>query len=50
MGNFNCSGFDSYNLLKIIGGVNKGRPNEEDIKRAQTFVREIKENYERKRI
>ena len=50
LGNFNCLGFDNYSLLKVIGGVNKGRPNEEDIKRARAFARKIKENYDRKRI
>ncbi|MCD6523121.1 MAG: flavodoxin domain-containing protein [Candidatus Diapherotrites archaeon] len=34
---FGCLGFDNWGLLKIVGGINKGKPNEEDIKRAHEF-------------
>ena len=35
---FNCRGFDTFGPLKLIGGVNKGRPNEDDIKNAEKFA------------
>jgi flavodoxin len=40
---FFCKGFDKYGFLRLIGGINKGRPNEDDLKRAEDFARELKE-------
>lgn len=42
IGNFNCLGHDSYSLLKLIGGVNKKRPNKKDIKKAKDFAKNLK--------
>jgi flavodoxin len=42
IGEFNCAGFDNFGLLKIIGGINKDRPNEEDLKKAETFAENLK--------
>lgn len=39
VGEFSCRGFDSFGLLKLIGGINKGRPNEHDLKEAEDFAR-----------
>ncbi|MGA2680482.1 MAG: flavodoxin family protein [Candidatus Bathyarchaeia archaeon] len=44
LGEFNCGGFDTYGLLKIGGGTNKGRPNEEDLKQAETFAQSLLKN------
>ena len=33
VGEFNCAGFDTYGALKLVGGISKGRPNEEDLKK-----------------
>jgi len=41
---FNCGAFDTYGLLKIGGGINKGRPNEEDLKQAEEFAQNLKKN------
>jgi flavodoxin len=41
-GEFNCPALDTYGLLKITGGLNKGRPNEEDLKNAETFAQTLK--------
>jgi flavodoxin len=38
VGEFNCAGFDTYGLMKLAGGINKGHPDEEDIKQAETFA------------
>lgn len=43
IGEFNCKGFDTVGPLKLIGGINKGRPNEEDFKNAEIFARDLKE-------
>jgi flavodoxin len=41
---FNVAGFDTYGLLKIGGGLNKGRPNEDDLKQAEEFAFGLKKN------
>jgi flavodoxin len=42
VGEFNCLGFDFNGPLKIIGGINKGRPNERDIQKAKIFAKKLK--------
>jgi flavodoxin len=39
VGEFNCAGFDTYGVLKIVGGIQKGHPDEADLKRAETFAK-----------
>ena len=34
MGIFGCKDFDTFGPLKLIGGLNKNRPNEKDFKNA----------------
>jgi len=41
LGSFSCPGFDSFGPFKLIGGIAKGRPNENDIKGAVNFYKEI---------
>ncbi len=43
-GEFNCAGFDTYGVLKIAGGIKKGRPNEDDLKQAHTFALALQRN------
>lgn len=38
---FNCLGWDSIGILKLIGGINKGRPNDKDLENARNFTRNI---------
>ncbi len=38
---FYCKGYDTYGILKIIGGIAKGHPNEEDINLAKDFAKKI---------
>lgn len=40
---FSCKGFNTNSFLKLFGGMNKGRPNEEDIRNAETFAEKLKE-------
>lgn len=37
-GEFSCKGFNTNSFLKYFGGMNKGRPNNEDLKNAEEFV------------
>ncbi len=46
IGQFVCKGFDTYGLLKIIGGINKGRPDENDLKRAKLFAESLKDKFQ----
>jgi len=39
---FFCLGFDTYGYLALIGGLNKGRPDESDLKAAEAFARGLK--------
>jgi flavodoxin len=44
VGEFNCTGFDTYGLLKIAGGIQKGHPNEEDLKLAGESALSLKQS------
>lgn len=35
---FSCKAWDTYGPFKLTGGINKGRPNEEDLKKAREFA------------
>lgn len=41
VGEFCCKGFDDFGILKPIGGIHKGRPNEEDIENARDFAKAL---------
>jgi flavodoxin len=38
IGEFSCRGFDTSRAAMIVGGINKGRPNAKDLKKAEDFV------------
>jgi flavodoxin len=38
VGEFSCRGLDTYRATKLVGGVNKGRPNAEDLRGAEEFA------------
>lgn len=38
IGDFTCKGYDTYGWLKMIGGVHKGHPDSEDLRRARLFA------------
>jgi flavodoxin len=42
---FNCHGFNTNSFLKAFGGMNKGRPNSEDLEKAEEFVLSLKKNF-----
>jgi flavodoxin len=39
VGSFACKGLDTFGVMKLIGGVGKGRPNENDLQEARTFAK-----------
>ena len=41
---FACKGFNTNSFLKYFGGMNKGRPNTEDLKHAEEFAQNLKQN------
>jgi len=40
---FQCKGFNTNSFMKFFGGMNKGRPNTEDLKNAKEFVLNLKQ-------
>ena len=41
LGIFSCKGFDNYGPFKMIGGINKGKPNDEDTQNLINFFKNI---------
>lgn len=44
-GEFGCKGFNTNSFLKYFGGMNKGRPNADDLCRAEEFALSLKKDY-----
>jgi len=42
VGEFNCAGFDTFGLLKLVGGLRKGKPDAEDLTHAEDFAEKLK--------
>ncbi len=42
IGEFSCRGLLTEGPFKIIGGINKGRPNEQDVEKAKKFAEILK--------
>jgi hypothetical protein len=40
---YHTKAFDTWGPLKLIGGINKGRPNQEDLQKAEDFTQNLKE-------
>lgn len=38
IGDFNCAGFNTNVFLKYFGGINRGRPNADDLQKAKEFA------------
>lgn len=41
VGTFGTVAYDTFGPLKMVGGINKGRPDEEDLKKAEAFAADI---------
>jgi flavodoxin len=44
IGEFSCRGLDTYRATRLVGGVNKGRPNAEDLKQAEDFATSLRDS------
>jgi len=44
---FQCKGFNTNSFMKFFGGMNKGRPNAEDLKNAEEFAMNLKQNLQK---
>jgi flavodoxin len=40
---FACKGFNTNSFMKYFGGMNKGRPNAEDLKHAEEFAEKLRQ-------
>lgn len=45
LGSFACRGFDTFGPLRLVGGINRGRPGKEDLEDAARFALEIQALY-----
>jgi len=43
VGEFNCTGFDTFGPFKLVGGLQKGHPDEADLKAAKAFAETLKQ-------
>ena len=43
VGEFGCKGFNTNSFLKYIGGMNRGRPDAQDLRRAEAFARSLQQ-------
>lgn len=41
IGEFGCAGWNTNSFLTYFGGLNKGRPNAEDLRNAEAFARDM---------
>ena len=41
LGRYISRGYDTYGLFKLVGGLQKGNPTEEEIKRAVDFYKNL---------
>lgn len=44
VGKYSCKAFDTWGPLKLIGGINKGKPDEKDLEEAEIFIKDLIEN------
>jgi len=45
---FQCKDFNTNSFMRFFGGMNKGRPNAEDLKNAEIFVHKLKQQLQKK--
>ncbi len=46
LGSFACKGLDKFFVFRLAGGINKGKPDEEDLKKARMFILDVMKKYE----
>lgn len=47
VGEFGCAGWNTNSFLKYFGGLNKGKPDAEDLRNAKAFTRDMMEKARR---
>ena len=47
LGEFSCRGYDTFGPFRWMGGLAKGHPDQQDLKMASDFFREIQNKWER---
>ncbi len=48
VGEFQCRGFNTNSFLGFFGGMNKGRPNADDLRHAEKFAKNVKRDLQSK--
>ena len=43
VGEWNCRAYDTFGPLRLLGGINKGKPDEKDINNAKKFAEKLLE-------
>jgi flavodoxin len=43
VGEFSCRGYDTYRITKLVGGINRGRPNAQDLQQTEDFARALQD-------
>ena len=46
LGEFSCKGFDTFGPFKLVGGIAKGHPDEQDLSNARRFYRDVQNKLE----
>ncbi len=41
VGEYSCKAFDTWGPFKLIGGINKGKPDTKDLKKAEIFIKDL---------
>jgi flavodoxin len=47
IGEFGCAGWNTNSFLRFFGGLNKGRPDADDLRNAEAFARDMKKKARR---
>lgn len=50
VGTFSCRGYDTWLPFRLVGGINKGRPDDVDLTAARTFAKGLPARVERSRL
>ena len=50
VGEFACHGFNTNSFMRYLGGMNKGRPNAENLRNAEEFVQNLQQAFAKEEI
>lgn len=45
LGEFGCKGYDTFGPFKLVGGIAKGHPDEQDFENARAFYRKVEGDF-----